>query len=41
MEGKRRWHRLYRTQRIRSDLEEWPKVVDVPYSEELGLIFTQ
>ena len=34
-----RWHQLVKAQRVVSGEKEWPKVVDVPYSEKWGLDF--
>ena len=34
-----RWHQLCQARRVWTEPEEWPQVVDAPYSEELGLEF--
>jgi len=34
-----RWHQLSTSGRIRTERGQWPPVVDVPYTEELGLDF--
>jgi len=35
----RRWYQMIKAKRVISEEGEWPKVVDVPYSEEWGLDF--
>lgn len=35
----RRWKQLQRANSVRSEANQWPPVVDVPYSSELGLAF--
>jgi len=37
----RRWHQLSRNGRIQSGKGQWPPIVDVPYTEELGLDFEE